>query len=55
MSSMNNTTNWSNFGMKIEFIRYMKCAGAFVNLIDMTIYSYKPYLLVKAILGISSA
>jgi hypothetical protein len=55
MSSMNTMTNWSNTGMKIEFIRYMKCAGAFVNQNDMTRYSYKPYLIVKAALGISLA
>jgi hypothetical protein len=41
--------------MKNEFIRYMKCAGAFVNPNDMTRYSHKPYLLVKAFLAISSA
>jgi hypothetical protein len=47
--------NWFNTGMKTEFIRYMKCAGAFVNPNDMTRYSYKPYLIVKVVLGISSA
>jgi hypothetical protein len=31
MSSMNTTTNLSNSGMNTEFIRYMKCVGAFVN------------------------
>jgi hypothetical protein len=55
MSSMNTTTNWSISGIKTEFIRYMKCADAFVNPNDMTRYSYKPYLIVKAVLGISSA
>jgi hypothetical protein len=33
----------------------MKCAGAFVNPNDMTIYSYMPYIVEKAVLGISSA
>jgi hypothetical protein len=31
MSSMKTTTNLSNSGMNMEFIRYMKCAGALVN------------------------
>jgi hypothetical protein len=55
MSSVNTMTNWSNFGMKPEFIRYMKCADAFVYPNDMTRYSYRPYLVVKDVLGISSA
>jgi hypothetical protein len=36
---MNTMTNWSNSGMKIELMRYMKCAIAFVNQKDMTGYS----------------
>jgi hypothetical protein len=40
--------------MKTEFIRYMKCAGTFVNPNDMTRYSKRPYLVVKVVLGISS-
>jgi hypothetical protein len=39
MSSMKTMTNLSNSGMKIEFMRYMKCDGAFVNPNDMTRYS----------------
>jgi hypothetical protein len=35
---MNTTTNWFNSGMKIEFIRYMKCVDAFINLNDMKRY-----------------
>jgi hypothetical protein len=31
MSSMKTTINLSNSGMNMEFIRYMKCAGALVN------------------------
>jgi hypothetical protein len=31
MSSMKTMTNLSNSGMNMEFIRYMKCAGALVN------------------------
>ena len=40
MSSMNTTTNLSNSGMKTEFMRYMKNAGALVRPKDMTRYSY---------------
>jgi hypothetical protein len=53
MSLMKTTTNLSSSGMKTEFIRYMKWAGAFVNPKDMTRYSYKPYLVEKVVLGIS--
>jgi hypothetical protein len=45
--------NLSNFGIKIEFIRYIKYAGAFVRPKDMTRYSYNPYLVENAVLGIS--
>ena len=51
---MNTTTNLSSSGMNTEFIRYMKYAGAFVSPKDMTKYSYRPYLVEKAILGMSS-
>jgi hypothetical protein len=54
ISSMKTTTNLSNSGMNTKFIRYMKCAGAFVNSKDMTRYSYNPYLVEKAVLGMSS-
>jgi hypothetical protein len=40
-------------GIKTEFMRYMKCGGAFVKPNDMTRFSKRPYLVVKAILGIS--
>ena len=53
MSSMNTTTNLSNSGMKTEFMRYMKNAGALVKPKVMTRYSYSPYLVEKAIFGIS--
>jgi hypothetical protein len=46
--------NLSNSDMNTEFIRYMKCAGALVNLNDITKYSYNPYLVEKAVLGTSS-
>jgi hypothetical protein len=39
--------------MKTEFIRYMKYAGALVRPNDMTRYSYNPYLVEKAIFGMS--
>jgi hypothetical protein len=55
MSSMNTTINLSSSGMKTEFMRYMKCAGAFINPKDMRRYSKRPYLVVKVVLGISSA
>jgi hypothetical protein len=41
MSSMNTTTNLSNSDMNTEFMRYMKCAGAFVSPKDMTRYLAK--------------
>jgi hypothetical protein len=50
MSSMNTITN---SGIKTKFIRYIKYAGAFVKPNDMTRYSYNPYLVEKAVLGIS--
>jgi hypothetical protein len=53
MSSLNTTTNWSNIGMKMEFMRYIKCVGTFINPNDMTRYSYKPYLVVKAVFGMN--
>jgi hypothetical protein len=37
-----------------EFIRYVKWAGAFVNLKDITKYSNNPYRVVNVVLGISS-
>jgi hypothetical protein len=52
---MNTTTNLSSSDMKMKFKRYMKCASAFINPNDMTRYSKRPYLIVKAVLGISSA
>jgi hypothetical protein len=39
--------------MKTAFIRYIKYAGAFVKPKDMTRYSYNPYLVEKAVFGIS--
>ena len=46
-------TNLSSFGIKTEFIRYMKKAGAFVRPKDITRYSYNPYLVEKDVFGIS--
>jgi hypothetical protein len=54
MSSMKTATNLSSFGINMEFIRYMKYAGALVSPNDITKYSYNPYLVEKAILGTSS-
>jgi len=39
--------------MNTLFIRYIKKAGALVNPKDMTVYSYNPYLVMKAVLGMS--
>jgi hypothetical protein len=50
---MKTTTNLFNFGMNTEFIRYMKYAGALVSSNDITKYSYNPYLVEKAVLGMS--
>ena len=54
MSSMKTTRNLSNSGLNTEFIKYVKWAGAFVNLKDITKYSNNPYHVVNAVLGISS-
>jgi hypothetical protein len=40
--------------MNTEFIRYIKCVGALVRPKDMTRYSYDPYLIEKAVFGMSS-
>jgi hypothetical protein len=50
---MKTTTNLSSFGIKIEFMRYIKNVGAFVRPKDMTRYSYNPYLVEKVVFGIS--
>jgi hypothetical protein len=42
ISSMKTTTNLSNSGLNTEFIRYVKWAGAFVNLKGITRYSNNP-------------
>jgi hypothetical protein len=39
MSSIKTMMNLSNFGMDMEFMRYMKCVIAFVNPKDITGYS----------------
>jgi hypothetical protein len=52
---MKTTTNLSSSGMKTEFIRYMKYAGALDSLNDITKNSYNPYLVKKAVFGISLA
>jgi hypothetical protein len=49
-----NTTNLSNSGINIEFIKYVKWAGALVSPNDITKYLYNPYHVVKAVFGISS-
>jgi hypothetical protein len=52
---MKTTTNLSSSSMKTEFIRYIKYVGTLVNLNDITKYSYNPYLVEKAVFGISLA
>jgi hypothetical protein len=37
--------------MNMLFIKYMKKAGAFVRLKDMTVYSYSPYLVINVVFG----
>src|SRR4051812_33106274 len=49
MSSMNTTTNLSKYSINTLFIMVMKYVGAFVSTKDITVYSYKPYLVVKAV------
>jgi hypothetical protein len=39
--------------MNILFIKYMKKAGTFINLNDMTVNSYSPYLVINAVFGMS--
>jgi hypothetical protein len=39
--------------MNTLFIKCIKKAGAFVNLNDMTVYSYSPYLVINFVFGIS--
>ena len=41
--------------LKTWFINLMKVLGALVKPNDITVYSYNPYLVVNAILGISVA
>jgi hypothetical protein len=53
MSSIKKIMNLSNSGIKTEFIIYIKYAGAFVKPKDITRYSYRPYLVENAVLGIS--
>jgi negative regulator of sigma E activity len=55
MSLINTTMNLSSSGMNTDFIKYMKYAGAFVRPKDMTRYSYRPYLVEKVVLGMSSS
>jgi hypothetical protein len=50
---MKTTTNLSSSGIKTEFMRYIKYAGALVSPTDITRYSYNPYLVEKAVLGMS--
>jgi hypothetical protein len=42
-----------NSSIKTEFMRYMKYAGALVSPKDITRYSYNPYLVEKAVFGMS--
>jgi hypothetical protein len=50
---MNTTTNLSSSGIKTEFMRYMKYARVLVRPKDITRYSYNPYLVEKAVFGMS--
>src|SRR3954471_19344273 len=53
ISSMNTTTNLSKNSINTLFIIFMNYAGTLVNPNDITVYSYNPYLVVKAVFGIS--
>jgi hypothetical protein len=50
---MKTTTKLSSSGIKTEFMRYMKYAGALVSPKDITRYSYNPYLVEKTVFGMS--
>jgi hypothetical protein len=50
---MKTMTNLSSSSIKTEFMRYMKYAGELVSPNDITRYSYSPYLVEKAVFGIS--
>jgi hypothetical protein len=51
---MKTTINLSNSSMNMEFIRYIKCAGALMSPNDITRYSCNPYLVEKVVFGTSS-
>src|SRR3954464_12358175 len=53
ISLINTPTNLSKNSINTLFIIFMKYAGALVNPNDITVYSYNPYLVVKAVFGIS--
>jgi hypothetical protein len=46
---MKTTINLSNSGMKMKFIKYMKCVGALVSQNNITKYSYNTYLVTKSL------
>jgi hypothetical protein len=52
---MNTTTNLSRYSINTLFIIYIKYAEALVKPNDIIVYSYNPYLVINAILGISIA
>jgi hypothetical protein len=47
------TTNLSRNSMNTLFIIFMKYEGALVKPKGITVYSYEPYLVTKAVLGMS--
>jgi hypothetical protein len=55
MSSKYTTTNLSKYSRKISFMRVIKVAGALVRPKGRTRNSKCPYLVLKAVLGISSS
>jgi hypothetical protein len=49
MSLINTTTNSSNSSMNTLFMRFMKKAGALVRPKSITVNSYWPYRVTKAV------
>jgi hypothetical protein len=53
MPLMNTMMNLSRYFIKNLFIIYIKYVGALVNPKDITVYSYRPYLVIKAVFSMS--
>jgi hypothetical protein len=51
MTSMKTMTNMFNSDINTEFIRYMKYVGVLESPNNIIKYSYNPYLMANAVLG----